>query len=206
MRPKNLYKRNSIVISDDQVVKTVWMPFAWLANRCSQHEANALRKLDDFGFANAPKLLRQHDNVIAMTRIHGSGVGPRHEGDKALFLSIVRCTGALHAAGFAHGNITRKNILVNAAGEVFLIDFETCCSKSSLAFRFFRLWDYVRLYRLSFQIFHLDKHEIRQAFPGDALVAVRLVRPFYQLAHLAKKLKRRVLGPAASATIRQRLP
>jgi serine/threonine-protein kinase RIO1 len=198
MRPKDLYKRNTIVLSDDSVIKTVRMPFAFLSNRCCQHEANALRRLEDLGFAHAPRLLDHRDNVLTMTRVAGSTLGPKQTGNKEVFLSIVACVNKLHSFGFAHGNITRKNILLTDRGEIHLIDFETNCSRSSPFFHIMKAWDCVRLYQLSSRVFRLDSAEVQGAFPQYARTAIRVVRPFYKLERLAKTLKRRMLGTAGS--------
>jgi hypothetical protein len=194
MRPKDLYKRNSIVLSDDSVVKTVRMPLAFLSNRCSHHEANALRKLENLGFPHAPKLLEHRDNVITMTRVTGSVLGPKQRGNKDTFLSILACVGKLHSCGFAHGNLTRANILVSDKGDVHLIDFETNCNKSNPLFPIMKVWDYVRLYKLSHRTFQLDSDDIQGAFPPYARTAIRLVQPFYMLGRLATTLKRRAQG------------
>lgn len=196
---KDIYKKNSIVISEEGVVKSVRMPFSFLGNLCSQHEANALLKLGVLGFAHAPKLLCHHDNVLSMTRIEGSALSEQHRGNKELFLSVLRCVSQLHSLGFAHGNITRKNVLVSDRGEVYLIDFETSCRKGNPAFCVLKLWDYVRLYRLALRVFHLKKDETRRLFPGSAIAAIHLTRPLYKLRRIAKHVQRgarRIVGGA----------
>lgn len=193
MRLKDLYKRNAVVVAGDSVAKTVHMPFASLGRLFSRHEAEALRRLEALGFEHAPKLLYHHGNQLMMSRIDGTRLERGRIADpRTLFGAIVVCVAELHALGFAHGNLSRDNVLVDEHGTVFLIDFETHCSASNPLFSSMTLWDYVRLYRLSQRIFGLDADEVRRIFSPHRAWLVTVARPVYEVSFALRRLKRRL--------------
>ncbi len=197
MRIKDLYKHNAVVVLDEGVRKTVRMPLAVLSRLCSRHEARALQALEALGFAHAPRLLCQQDNVLLMTRIAGSGLDRRHVGDVDLFASLVSCIERLHALGFAHGNLTRDNVLSDDHREIYLIDFETHCGAGNPLFPLMKLWDYARLYRISQRVFRLRDDQVRAVFPRQRGWLVPVVGPVYALCFVIRRSKRRLRGRRA---------
>lgn len=197
MRIKDLYKRNTICVSDGCVRKTVHMPLAALSRRFSTHEAQTLQALEALGFQGAPRLIRHDGDTLVMTRVPGQRLDRQYVGDRELFAALARRVEALHVLGFAHGNLSRDNVLVDEGKGLHLIDFETSCSARHLAFPVMRRWDYLRLYRLSQRVFGLSGDDVRAIFGRRHAWLISVARPVYALSFLVRRAKRglrRVIG------------
>jgi serine/threonine protein kinase len=97
-----------------------------------------------------------------------------------------------HRRGFAHGNLRPSNILVNAADQPVLIDFETCCSRRNPLFFLARFNDQVRM-RLLWQrrvAPYLDD-QTKIEWPGYLTAVTLVITALNWLARPIKAAKKR---------------
>lgn len=147
MQIKNVLKRNYITLieADKEVIKSARTPFRGLTRAWCRHEAGCLRDLAALGFVAAPRLIRCDNKGFVMELVDGVSLNKRKVIAEALFIRVLDVVEHLHRCGFAHGNLRPSNILVNAADQPVLIDFETCCSRHNPLFFLARFNDQVRM-------------------------------------------------------------
>src|SRR5512137_2793354 len=181
MRPKNLFKNNSITMVDGkkEVLKVVRTPFGLLTRTWCRHEAECLLKLAALGFKSAPKLISSTSNSLTMEKIEGKSLNGRQFRqccDEQVFLRVLDVVRQLHAFGFAHGNLHPSNILITDRSEPVLIDFETCCQRYNPLFFPLKFSDHVRLHLLwqsRFGPSHNDR--MRTLFPRYVTLAMFII-------------------------------
>jgi predicted Ser/Thr protein kinase len=102
-----------------------WAARTFVAGPLLRREARALAALA--GLPGVPRLLASTPTSLVMERMPGDtlfarrkkGMSPETAAD------LERLLAALHARGFAHGDIGRRDVLVAADGTVRLVDFAT---------------------------------------------------------------------------------
>lgn len=82
-----------------------------------------------------------------MEKIEGTSLSGPQFVEMQVFRRVREVVGELHEFGFAHGNLRPDNILITDGSEPVLIDFETCCRRSSPMFALIKFSDHVRLVR-----------------------------------------------------------
>ena len=106
-------------------------------------ETTAYRRLD--GIPGVPRLIAQLDGFgFVMEFMEGSVLptrSQRHELGMGFFDALNEVVGMMHDRGVAHGDLRRKNILVDAQRRPVLLDFETATIRRDWWFsrRFFRM-------------------------------------------------------------------
>ena len=89
-------------------------------------EARAYRLLE--GVRGAPRFLGRVDRqAIAVEYVPGSDLAAVRPGDlpDSFFDRLDRLLDSLHAAGVAHGDLHRRDVLLGPGGEPYLVDFST---------------------------------------------------------------------------------
>lgn len=89
-------------------------------------EALAYRRLE--GAAGVPRFLGRVDRMaIALTYIAGRDLGAVRAGElpASFFDRLEQVLETLHARGVAHGDLGRRDVLVDSAGAPYLVDFST---------------------------------------------------------------------------------
>lgn len=106
------------------------VPMGWLGRRMARHEMHLLQSLADL--YGVPKLAgqvtvngRRLVNAVARDYIEGHPLGNRENVNESFFPSLEALLRAMHSRKIAYVDLhKRENILVNDAGEPFLIDFQ----------------------------------------------------------------------------------
>jgi hypothetical protein len=106
------------------------VPLSWLGRRMARHEMRLLQTLGDL--KGVPKLAGQVtvngcqlNNAVARDYIEGHPLGNRENVNESFFPSLSALLRAMHSRKIAYVDLhKRENILVNEAGEPFLIDFQ----------------------------------------------------------------------------------
>jgi hypothetical protein len=96
----------------------------------ARHETHLLRSLADLN--GVPKLVgqvtvdgHQLGNAVARDYIEGHPLGNRESVNESFFPALSALLGAMHSRKIAYVDLhKRENILVNEAGEPYLIDFQ----------------------------------------------------------------------------------
>jgi hypothetical protein len=106
------------------------IPMGWLGRRLARHETHLLKSLADL--KGIPKLVgqvtvggHQLGNAVARDYIDGHPLGNREIVNESFFPALGTLLRAMHARKIAYVDLhKRENILVNEAGEPYLIDFQ----------------------------------------------------------------------------------
>jgi len=203
VRPKNLLKKNSVTVAEGrkEVIKVVGGPFGPLARIWCRHEAECLLKLDELGFAHAPKLICLTGSSFTMEWIKGASLGGRESIDERIFLRVMDVVRQLHGFGFAHGNLRPNNILIGDGSEPVLIDFETCCQAPNPLFFLARFSDHMRLHLLwRSRVVQSNPDLVRTEFPRYVSLAMFVITPISRFIGVVmsakKRLKRSLKGSA----------
>ncbi len=143
------------------------------------------------GFAHTPKLISSTATSFTMEKIEGPSLRGHQPIEEDLFLHVLDVVQALHACGFAHGNLRANNILIAGSGEPFLIDFETCCEKSNPFFFAVKFSDHMRLYSLwKSRVTPIHKDQTIAAFPKSVIVVMLLAAPLAGAIHGVRSIRR----------------
>jgi hypothetical protein len=106
------------------------IPMGWLGRRMARHEMHLLKSLADL--KGVPKLAgrvtvdgHRLGNAVARDYIEGHPLGNREDVNQSFFPALEALLRAMHSRKIAYVDLhKRENILVNEAGEPFLIDFQ----------------------------------------------------------------------------------
>ncbi len=130
--PRNLTKADVLLVrrqGADVVVKTI-ANSSWLARLCFagamlRHEGRVLARLA--GTAGVPRLIEATPSSLVLERLPGETLFERRKRGMSAetAASLERLVADLHARGFAHGDIGRRDVLVAADGSARLVDFAT---------------------------------------------------------------------------------
>lgn len=194
MQVKTLLKRNTVCVDDNAgvVVKTVKTPIQALTRAWCAHEAGCLATLEELGFVSAPRLISATLDSFTMEKIEGSSLGSRSIGE-GVFLRLMDVIDQLHGLGFAHGNLRPNNILLRGGCEPMLIDFETCCRRSSPLFLPTRFGDHVRLYLIwQSRVPHSDPKRVKARFPGFLHPIMWVIGPISRFSNAVAAAKRKL--------------
>ncbi len=193
MQIKNLLKRNHTTVDDGKkvVVKVVVTPFQWLTRLCCRHETECLAKLAELGFKNAPQIISSTATSLTMEKIEGKSLRGRHPIEEPLFLRIMEVVRELYDLGFAHGNLRANNIFIRKDKEPILIDFETCCPKSSWLFGLARFRDHLKLQWLwQSRVVRSNPERVRAMFPRYVVWAMFVIAPIARLGDAYTSVRR----------------
>jgi len=103
-----------------------WLVRRWWGRWVLRHEWARLKRLQ--GIAGIPRLLGWvDDEAFAMEWIAGERLPHRKQGslEPVFFDRLAQLVEAIHARGLSHGDLRRKNILVDREQQPYLIDFAT---------------------------------------------------------------------------------
>lgn len=160
---------------------------------CCRHEAGCLSSLAELGFSGAPKLISSAGNSFTMEKIEGKSLNGRQCIDEPIFLRVLDVARQLHGFGYAHGNLRPSNILITAAGEPVLIDFETCFRRGHPLFHIARFSDQMKLYLLwQSRVVRSDQGLMRATFPRHVTLAMLVISPASRLAAALKATKKSI--------------
>jgi hypothetical protein len=189
------------VVKLHRQASVIGIPMRWLGRRLARHETHLLRSLADLN--GVPKLVGQVTvdghrlgNAVARDYIEGHPLGNRDDVNQSFFPALEALLRAMHSRKIAYVDLhKRENILVNEAGEPFLIDFQISVAwpRRLVAGPLFTLL------RRSDE-YHLMKHwaRLRPEQCGFDAVALRkqipwMIRAHRLVARPLRELRRRLL-------------
>lgn len=161
-----------------------------ISRQLLQRELKAYRRLD--GCWGTPRLLAQLDGYgLILEYIPGnllSKIDPQQLSPE-IFDRLMDLLQEMHRRGVVHCDIRRKNILITAAGQPFLIDFNTSLAKGPW-YRLINNW-FFRMFR---EIDHQTLLKIKDSFyPGLLTLEERAcLNRRLPLLRLGRFLRRRV--------------